>query len=59
MRLDRQRADVAEQASRCPGWPATTAAGLAQRFSDGQWRAVETGIGDIGSTVLAALPPAR
>ena len=32
---------------RCPGWRSTTAAGLARRFTDGQWRAVETGLGDV------------
>ena len=46
--LDRQRADVAGQAlAPVPGLCSTTAAGLARRFTDGQWRAVETGIGDV------------
>ena len=35
------------------------AAGLARRFTDGQWQAVETGIGDIHATMLATLPAAR
>jgi Transposase DDE domain group 1 len=42
-----------------PGLASTTAAGLARRFTDGQWRAVETGIGQIGTALLAALPPDR
>jgi len=37
----------------------TTAAGLARKFTDGQWHAVETGIGDIHTAMLAALPVAR
>jgi len=41
------------------GLSSTTAAGLARRFTDGQWQAVETGVGDIGAAMLAALPPAR
>ena len=45
-----------------PGLASTTAAGLARRFADGQWRAVETGLGDIAAAALAALAavaPAR
>src|SRR4051794_41529682 len=58
--LDRQRADVAGQVlTPVPGLAATTAAGLARRLSDGQWRAVETGIGDTHAAMLALLPPAR
>src|SRR2546423_13649284 len=58
--LDRQRADVAGQAlAPVPGLSSTTAAGLARRFTDGQWRAVETGIGDIQTAMLAVLGPAR
>jgi DDE family transposase len=58
--LDRQRADVAGQVLvAVPGLSSTTAAGLARRFTDGQWRAVETGIGDIHTAMLAALGPAR
>ena len=41
------------------GLSSTTAAGLARRFTDGQWHAVETGIGDIHTAMLAALPPQR
>jgi len=41
------------------GLGSSTAAGLARRFTDGQWRAVETGIGDINTAVLAALPAER
>jgi hypothetical protein len=58
--LDRQRDDAAgQQLAPVPGLSSTTAAGLARRFTDGQWRAVETGIGDIHAAMLAALPPAR
>src|SRR5918997_4194589 len=58
--LDRQRADVAGQLlAPVAGLCSTTAAGLARRLSDGQWRAVETGIGDIHTAMLAALPPER
>ena len=42
-----------------PGLSSTTAAGLARKFTDGQWHGVETGIGDIHTAMLAALPPAR
>ncbi|MGH3831434.1 MAG: transposase [Pseudonocardiaceae bacterium] len=58
--LDRQRADVAGQVlSPVAGLSSTTAAGLARRVTEGQWRAVETGIGEIHTAMLAALPPAR
>jgi len=58
--LDRQRGDVAGQVlAPVPGLSSTTAAGLARRFTDGQWRAVETGIGDVHTAMLAALPPER
>jgi len=58
--LDRRRADAAGQVlAPVPGLGSTTAAGLARRFTDGQWHAVETGIGDIHTAMLAALPPAR
>ena len=37
--LDRQRADAAGQVlAPVPGLASTTAAGLARRFTDGQWR---------------------
>lgn len=58
--LDRQRADVAGQLlAPVAGLSSTTAAGLARKFTDGQWQAVETGIGDIHAAMLAALPAAR
>jgi len=58
--LDRQRDDVAGQViAPVAGLSSTTAAGLARRLSAGQWHAVETGIGDIHTAMLAALPPAR
>lgn len=58
--LDRQRDDAAGQLlAPVAGLSSTTAAGLARRFTDGQWHAVETGIGDIHAGMLAALPPER
>ena len=58
--LDRRRADAAGQVlAPVAGLSSTTAAGLARKFTDGQWHAVETGIGDIHTAMLAALPPAR
>ncbi len=52
--LDRQRGDVAGQVlTPVPGLSSTTAAGLARRFTEGQWRAVETGIGDVQTAMLA------
>jgi hypothetical protein len=58
--LDRQRADAAGQVlAPVAGLASTTAAGLARRFTEGQWRAVETAIGDIATTALAGLPPGR
>jgi hypothetical protein len=58
--LDRQRADTAGQRlAPVPGLAATTAAGLARRLSAAQWRAVETGLGDIAAAALAALPSDR
>jgi hypothetical protein len=58
--LDRRRADRAGQVlSPVAGLGSTTAAGLARRFSEGQWHAVETGIGDIHTAMLAALTPQR
>ncbi len=58
--LDRQRADEAGQVlAAVAGLSSTTAAALARRFTDGQWLAVETGIGDIHAAMLAALPAAR
>ena len=61
--LDRYRADAAGQVlAAVPGLAATTAAGLARRFTDGQWRAVETGLGNIATAaldLLAAVAPQR
>jgi hypothetical protein len=58
--LDRQRADAAGQVlAPVPGLSSTTAAGLARKFTDGQWHAVETGIGEVHNAMLAALPLAR
>jgi hypothetical protein len=58
--LDRQRVDVAGQVlAPVAGLCSTTAAGLARKFTDGQWQAVETGIGNINTAMLAALSPAR
>jgi hypothetical protein len=57
--LDRQRADTAgQQLAPVPGVAATTAAGLARKFSDGQWAAVETGLGDVHAAALATLAAA-
>ena len=54
--LDRYRADVAGQVlAAVPGLASTTAAGLARRFDDGQWRAVETGLGNIATAALDIL----
>jgi hypothetical protein len=61
--LDRYRADVAGQVlAAVPGLSSTTAAGLARRFTDGQWRAVETGLGNIAAAaldLLTAVAPQR
>jgi DDE family transposase len=58
--LDRYRADVAGQVlAAVPGLSSTTAAGLARRFTEGQWRAVETAVGDVHTRMLAALPEQR
>jgi hypothetical protein len=61
--LDRRRADTAgQQLAPVPGLAATTAAGLARRFTDGQWAAVETGLGDVHAVALqslATVAPAR
>ena len=54
--LDRQRADTAgQQLAPVPDLAATTAAGLARKFHDGQWAAVETGLGDVHAAALATL----
>jgi DDE family transposase len=41
------------------GLSSTTAAGLARRFTAVQWHAVEAGIGDIHTAMLAAVAPKR
>ena len=54
--LDRQRGDEAGQVlAVVPGLASTTAAGLARRFTDAQWHAVETGLADVAAAALAAL----
>src|SRR3954454_3961286 len=54
--LDRQRTDLAgQQLAPVPGLAATTAAGLANRFSDGQWAAGETGLGDGAAAAVTGL----
>jgi hypothetical protein len=54
--LDRHRADTAgQELSPVPGLASTTAAGLARRLSEGQWAAVETGLGDVHTTALKLL----
>jgi hypothetical protein len=58
--LDRQCADAAGQLlAPVAGLSSTTAAGLARKFSDGQWAAVETALGDVHTAMLDMLPPAR
>jgi hypothetical protein len=54
--LDRHRADTSGQAlTPVPGFTSTTAAGLARRFTEGQWAAVETGLGEVHATALGLL----
>jgi hypothetical protein len=58
--LDRQRADAAGQAlAPVAGLASTTAAGLARRFTEEQWRAVETGVAAVNERMLALLPAER
>ena len=58
--LDRYRADEAGQVlSPVAGLSSTTAAGLARRFTEGQWRAVETGIGGVHTAMLRLLAVKR
>ncbi len=58
--LDRQRADVAGQViTPVPGLSSTTAAGLARRFTDPQWTAVETGVAAVTERMLERVPAAR
>jgi Transposase DDE domain group 1 len=54
--LDRHRADAAGQVlTPVPGLASTTAAGLARRFAEGQWVAVETGLGEVHAAALGLL----
>ena len=58
--LDRFRADTAGQVlAPVAGVPSTTAAGLARRFTDAQWTAVERGVAGVSERMLALLSPAR
>jgi len=58
--LDRQRADAAGQMIvPVPGVASTTAAGLARRITDQQWRAVEGGAARVTERMLARVPTAR
>ena len=58
--LDRQRADAAgQQLAPVPAPAATTAAGLARKFTAAQWAAVETGLGEVAAAAVAALPAER
>ena len=58
--LDRQRADGAGQViAPVPGLASTTAAGLARRFTDPQWSAVEIGIARVTERMLERVPAAR
>ncbi|MBA3575602.1 MAG: IS1380 family transposase [Pseudonocardiales bacterium] len=61
--LDRHRADRAGQAlTPVPGLASTTATGLARRITQGQWAAVETGLGDVhaaGLDMLGRVDPGR
>jgi hypothetical protein len=54
--LDRHRVDTSgQELTPVPGLASTTAAGLARRLSQGQWVAVETGLGDVHATALKLL----
>jgi Transposase DDE domain group 1 len=61
--LDRHCVDRAGQAlTPVPGLASTTAAGLARRFTESQWTAVETGLGDVHATahdLLTRVDPDR
>jgi hypothetical protein len=58
--MDRHRADGAGQVlTPVPGLASTTAAGLARRFTVGQWVAVETGVARASQRMLALLPAPR
>lgn len=54
--LDRHRADsVGQVLTPVPGLASTTAAGLVRRLAEGQWAALETGLGDVHATALDLL----
>jgi hypothetical protein len=58
--LDRQCGDVAgQEIVPVPGLCSTTAAGLARRITDPQWRDVEAGLARVTERMLSLLPPAR
>ncbi|HEY5857308.1 MAG TPA: IS1380 family transposase, partial [Aldersonia sp.] len=58
--LDRVRADTAGQALvPVPGLSSTTAAGLARRFDERDWLAVETGLAAVTERMLDRLPGQR
>ncbi len=58
--LDRVRTDATGQAlSPAPGLASTTAAGLARRFTDERWRALESGLAAVTEKMLALLAPQR
>ena len=58
--LDRRRDDVVgQEISPVAGLSSTTAAGLARRFTDPQWTAVETGVAQVTERVFELLPVAR
>jgi hypothetical protein len=58
--LDRFRADeVGQLLAPVAGLPSTTAAGLARRFTEDQWAAVEHGVAGVSERMLALLPPRR
>src|SRR6266568_199627 len=58
--LLRQRADAAgQQITPVPGLASTTAAGLARRFTPGQWQAVESGLAAVTGRMLDLLPAER
>ena len=58
--LDRHRADAAgQQLAPVPGLASTTAAGLARRFTDGQWRRWRPGSATSHAAALALLPARR
>jgi hypothetical protein len=58
--LDRKREDVVgQEISPVAGLSSTTAAGLARRFTDPQWRGVETGVAQVAERVFELLPVKR